>query len=108
MEVAEVYVPGGSLRRGGESFIWRTNATDGFFSISSRFDDSDDEDSLKWAAIQRLPTYDRLKKGLFGSSEIDVSKLGFQERRTLLDRLIKIAEEDNERFLLQLKSRIQR
>ncbi|XP_065868540.1 pleiotropic drug resistance protein 1-like isoform X2 [Euphorbia lathyris] len=114
MEVAEVYAAGGSLR-GGDSFIWRSNASQGF-SKSSREDGDDaddDEQALKWAAIQRLPTYDRLKKALFttskgGSTEIDVANLGTQKTRTLLDRLVQVAEADNERFLLKLKDRFQR
>jgi hypothetical protein len=39
---------------------------------------------------------------------IDVTKLGFQERKKLLNRLINVAEEDNEKFLLKLKERIDR
>ncbi|EEF49231.1 ATP-binding cassette transporter, putative [Ricinus communis] len=111
MEGTELYIAGGSLRR-GESSIWRSNAMEGF-SKSSRGDEDDDEEALKWAAIERLPTYDRLKKGLLTTSkgeanEIDVKNLGFHEKRTLLDRLVKVAEEDNELFLLKLKNRIDR
>ncbi|XP_021653514.2 pleiotropic drug resistance protein 1 [Hevea brasiliensis] len=109
MEGAEIYIGGGSLRRGG-SFIWRSNDMDSF-SKSSR--EEDDEEALKWAALERLPTYDRLKKGILTTSkgkanEIEVENLGFQERRTLVDRLVKVAEEDNEKFLLKLKNRIDR
>ena len=111
MEGVELYIGGGSLRR-GESFIWRSNATEGF-SISSSRKEEDDEEALKWAAIERLPTYDRLKKGLLTTSkgeasEIEVKNLGFQAKRSLLDRLVKVAEEDNEKFLLKLKNRIDR
>ncbi|WCJ40334.1 ABC transporter G family member 40 [Euphorbia peplus] len=111
MEGSELYVPGGSIRR-GDSFIWRSNGAE-VFSRSSREDGDDDEQALKWAAIQRLPTYDRLKKGLFatsngGATEIDVANLGFQDKRTLIDRLVHVPEEDNERFLLKLKERFQR
>ncbi|XP_050231595.1 pleiotropic drug resistance protein 1-like [Mercurialis annua] len=110
MEGAEVYIGGGSLRR-DESFIFRSNnAMDGF-SKSSRIDEEDDEQALKWAALERLPTYDRLKKGLLTTSkgkvsEIDVGKLGFKDKRAVLDRLVKIPEEDNEAFLLKLKNRV--
>ncbi|KAF2301516.1 hypothetical protein GH714_025383 [Hevea brasiliensis] len=109
MEGGEVYIDGGSFRRGSSS-IWRSNAMD-TFSKSSR--EEDDEEALKWAALDRLPTYDRLKKGILTTSkgeasEIAVANLGFQERRTLVDRLVKVTEEDNERFLLKLKNRIDR
>jgi hypothetical protein len=40
--------------------------------------------------------------------EVDVKKLGPMERRTVLDRLVKFPEQDNEKFLLKLKDRIQR
>lgn len=89
----------------------------GGFSRSSREDDDgghDDEEALKWAALERLPTYNRLKKGFLvtGSSgnarEIDVRKLGFQERKQLVDRLVGEDEEDLSRFLFKLKNRIDR
>ncbi|KAF2301529.1 hypothetical protein GH714_025541 [Hevea brasiliensis] len=109
MEGAEIYIGGASFRRGSSS-IWRSNAMD-TFSKSSR--EEDDEEALKWAALERLPTYDRLKKGILTTSkgeasEIAVANLGFLERRTLVDRLVKVAEEDNERFLLKLKNRTDR
>ncbi|CAK7336320.1 unnamed protein product [Dovyalis caffra] len=97
-----------SLRRGGSS-LWTNNATDAF-SKSSR--DEDDEEALKWAALERLPTFNRLEKGLLatskGASEINIQNLGFHERKGLLERLINVAEEDNEKFLKKLKNRIDR
>ncbi|KAF2301515.1 hypothetical protein GH714_025374 [Hevea brasiliensis] len=103
MEGAEIYIGGASFRRGSSS-IWRSNAMD-TFSKSSR--EEDDEEALKWAALERLPTYDRLKKGILTTSkgeasEIAVANLGFLERRTLVDRLVKVAEEDNERVGIEL------
>ncbi|KAL5538741.1 hypothetical protein UlMin_046004 [Ulmus minor] len=81
------------------------------FSKSSR--EEDDEEALKWAALEKLPTYARLRKGILATSrgeptEIDVDDLGHKERKDLLERLIKVAEEDNERFLLKLRDRIDR
>ncbi|XP_059642942.1 pleiotropic drug resistance protein 1-like isoform X2 [Cornus florida] len=103
----------GSLRaslRASSSSVWR-NSTVEVFSRSTR--EEDDEEALKWAAIEKLPTYNRLKKGLlFGSqgaaNEVDVNDLGLNERKHLLERLIKIADEDNEKFLFKLKNRIDR
>ncbi|KAA8541856.1 hypothetical protein F0562_023008 [Nyssa sinensis] len=96
-----------SLRRNSSS-IWRNNTME-VFSRSSR--DEDDEEALKWAALEKLPTYNRLKKGLLMGShgaadEIDIDNIGFQERKNLLERLVRVAEEDNEKFLLKLKDRI--
>lgn len=100
----------GSLRASTSNSIWRNNGVDAF-SRSTR--DEDDEEALKWAALEKLPTFDRLRKGLlFGSqgaaNEIDVNDLGYQERKNLLERLVKVADEDNEKFLMKLKNRIDR
>ncbi|KAM0034718.1 putative ABC-type xenobiotic transporter [Helianthus debilis subsp. tardiflorus] len=104
----------GSLRasslRSGSASVWRNTGMD-VFSRSSR--EEDDEEALKWASLEKLPTFDRLRKGLlFGSTgpsnEIDVDNLGFDQRQHLLDRLVKVADEDNEKFLLKLRRRIDR
>ncbi|CAK8543696.1 unnamed protein product [Lathyrus sativus] len=102
---------GGSSFRSDSSSIWRNNDADEIFSNS--FHQEDDEEALKWAAIQKLPTFQRMRKGLLTSLqgeavEIDVKKLGLQERKGLLERLVKIDEDDNEKFLLKLKDRIDR
>ncbi|KAK1265449.1 Pleiotropic drug resistance protein 3 [Acorus gramineus] len=75
--------------------------------------EEDDEEALKWAALEKLPTYDRIRKGMLlgsigASKEIDVDSLGLQERMKLLERLVRVAEEDNEKFLLKLKNRMER
>ncbi|KAK7336925.1 hypothetical protein VNO77_17478 [Canavalia gladiata] len=100
---------GGSFRIGSSS-IWRDSDAKVF---SNSFHQEDDEEALKWASIQKLPTVARLRKGLFTTpegeaNEIDILKLGMQERRALLQRLLRTAEEDNEGFLLKLKDRIDR
>ncbi|TQD71631.1 hypothetical protein C1H46_042845 [Malus baccata] len=97
---------------GRSSFdMWRNTSME-VFSMSSRHEE-DDEESLTWAAIERLPTYLRTRRGLLAEEEgkareIDVTNLGLLERKNLLERLIKIAEEDNEKFLLKLKDRMNR
>ena len=113
MEGGDIYKASSSLRgslRAGSSSIWRNNGVE-VFSTSSR--DEDDEEALKWAALEKLPTVARLRKGILtssqgGANEIDVNDLGWKERRILLERLVKVAEEDNEKFLLKLKNRIDR
>ncbi|XP_058737878.1 pleiotropic drug resistance protein 1-like [Vicia villosa] len=102
---------GGGSFRSGSSSIWRNNDADEIFSNS--FHQEDDEEALKWAAIQKLPTFARMRKGLLTSLqgeavEVDVKKLGSQERKDLLERLVKLNEDDNEKFLLKLKDRIDR
>ncbi|XP_050878161.1 pleiotropic drug resistance protein 1 [Lathyrus oleraceus] len=91
---------------------WRNSGIEAFSSRRGELED--DEEALKWAALEKLPTYNRLRKGLLATSrgvanEIDIlTDLGFQERQKLLDRLINVAEEGNEKFLLKLKERIDR
>ncbi|KAL5975219.1 ABC transporter G member 39 [Asimina triloba] len=99
----------GSLRRSGSS--WRATTAHEVFSRSSA--DEDDEEALKWAALEKLPTYDRIRKGILSGfagelTEVDIRNLGYQERKNLMERLIRVAEEDNEKFLLKLKDRIDR
>ncbi|PQQ21262.1 pleiotropic drug resistance protein 1 [Prunus yedoensis var. nudiflora] len=109
MEGGDIYRAGNSLQV-GSSMRWRNSGVE-VFSRSSR--EEDDEAALKWAALQKLPTYNRLRKGILTSpageaNEVDIPNLGFQERKELIERFLKGAEEDNERFLLKLKNRIDR
>lgn len=100
-----------SSGRQSSSNIWR-NAGAEIFSRSSR--DGDDEEELIWAALERLPTYARIRKGVYSvekggeAREIDVMNLGLVERKNLVDRLLNIAHQDNEVFLLNMKRRIDR
>ncbi|KAK6912136.1 hypothetical protein RJ641_024229 [Dillenia turbinata] len=60
------------------------------FSRSSR--EEDDEEALKWASLEKLPTYNRLKKGLLTipegpTNEIDVKKLKSHEKQSLVNKL---------------------
>ncbi|CAL5363369.1 unnamed protein product [Camellia sinensis] len=77
----------------------------------------DDEEELKWAAIERLPTYDRLRKGFLKHvldngrivhAEIDVANLRVQDKQQLMESILKVVEDDNERFLLKLRDRTDR
>ncbi|CAL1376770.1 unnamed protein product [Linum trigynum] len=111
MDTGDLYSARNSLRHGGSASMWRSNPSE-LFSASSR--EENDEEALKWAALEKLPTYDRLRKGILASasktelSEIDIQHLGIEERKILLDRLVRVADQDNENFLLKLKSRIDR
>ncbi|KAG5553360.1 hypothetical protein RHGRI_011287 [Rhododendron griersonianum] len=90
---------------------------DVFGRAMSRSGRQDEEEELRWAAIERLPTYDRLRKGMLNrvlddgkivQGEVDVTKLGNQEKKLLMDSVLKTAEEDNERFLQRLRDRTDR
>ncbi|KAJ4749522.1 ABC transporter G family member 36 [Rhynchospora pubera] len=97
-----------SLRREGS--IWRRSGED-VFSRSSR--EENDEEALRWAALEKLPTYNWVRRAILatpsgGLKEVDVEDLGTHEKKALLERLVRVTEEDNERFLLKLKDRIDR
>ncbi|XP_078431904.1 pleiotropic drug resistance 1 [Wolffia australiana] len=83
--------------------------------------DDDDEEALRWAALEKLPTYDRLRTSIFKTlveggqdhqqakyshKEVDVRKLGAGERQEFIERVFRVAEEDNELFLQKLRNRI--
>nr|XP_034594035.1 ABC transporter G family member 35 isoform X1 [Setaria viridis] len=116
-KVASMRLDGG-LRSGSSSAWWR--APDVFSRSSSRREDGDDEEeALRWAALERLPTCDRVRRAILPLGEggetgahaqqvVDVLGLGPRERRALLERLVRVADEDNERFLLKLKERVER
>ncbi|PON68433.1 ABC transporter-like [Parasponia andersonii] len=91
---------------------------------SSSTVNANEEYDLEWAAIQRLPTSDRITSALFdvfdtnekdqygegakGKRVIDVTKLGPQERHIFIEKLIKHIENDNLRLLQKLRKRIDR
>lgn len=66
------------------------------------------------ATLKKLLTYNRVRKGslLSGNKgelkEIDVKCLQSYDIQELLDRLVKLADEDNEKFLHKLKDQIHR
>ncbi|XP_020241545.1 pleiotropic drug resistance protein 3-like [Asparagus officinalis] len=79
--------------------------------------EGDDEYELQWAAIERLETFERVRKSVVDgdSSEnqkekkvADVTKLGAPERRLLIEKLIKNIENDNLRLLQKQRVRIDR
>ncbi|KAA8541752.1 hypothetical protein F0562_022904 [Nyssa sinensis] len=82
----------------------------------------EDEEALRWAALEKLPTYDRLRTSIMKSflenenqgsnndkvvhKEVDVRKLDMNDRQQFIDRIFKVAEEDNEKFLKKFRNRI--
>lgn len=83
----------------------------------SEGDDGDeDEDKLQWAAVERLPTLERVTTALFDDKEengnvkgkrlVNVTKLGAYERHMFVEKLIKQIENDNLRLLQKLRDRI--
>jgi len=98
------------------------------------FVEEDKELQSKWAAIEKLPTFKRIKTsfvditqeegassssaretvekfGAWRSSSkrvVDVTKLGAVEKRLFIDRLIKHIENDNLQLLQKLRERMDR
>ncbi|KAG8380610.1 hypothetical protein BUALT_Bualt06G0033600 [Buddleja alternifolia] len=77
----------------------------------------DDEEDLKWAAIERLPTNARMRKGILKQvldngrvvhEEVDFANLGMQDKKHIMDSMVKAFEDDNEMLLLKLRERINR
>ncbi|CAI9273161.1 unnamed protein product [Lactuca saligna] len=75
-----------------------------------------DEDELKRAAFERIPTH-RLKKGFLKQvldngqivrQEIDITDLGPQDKKLLIESILKVVEEDNEKFLNRVRARTNR
>jgi len=78
-----------------------------------------DEELLAWAAIERLPTYDRLRTSLLndlvsnqsigsGHSQIDVTNIPPEARKLLIERVVGVTDQDNEPFLQKLRQRLDR
>jgi len=95
--------------------VW--TATPDVFNVSGRHTHEDEEEELKWAAIERLPTFERMRKGVLKHvlddghvvlDEVDVSNLCLPDRKLLMDSILKIVEEDNEKFLRRLRDRVDR
>ncbi|XP_052192050.1 pleiotropic drug resistance protein 3-like [Diospyros lotus] len=87
-------------------------------SVSAKEEDEDVECQLQWAAIERMPTFERLRSSLFdenggskagaGKRVVDVTKLGALERHAFIEKLIKHIQHDNLRLLQKLRKRIDR
>ncbi|XP_039124389.1 ABC transporter G family member 31 [Dioscorea cayenensis subsp. rotundata] len=90
------------------------NSVEPAFSRSSSFRDfePDDEEALRWAALERLPTFSRVRRGLLRSptgnlSEIDISCLSSGDRISLIERLLGDSG-DAELFFQRIRQRFDR
>uniref|UniRef100_A0A0E0MGP8 ABC transporter domain-containing protein n=1 Tax=Oryza punctata TaxID=4537 RepID=A0A0E0MGP8_ORYPU len=100
----------------------QAEAEDPFGRAMSQQGHDDDEENLRWAALEKLPTYDRMRRGVIrtallhdgdggvaaakdGRMElVDIQKLAAGNLgRALLDRVF---QDDSERFLRRLRDRI--
>nr|GLL29395.1 pleiotropic drug resistance protein 3-like isoform X1 [Ipomoea trifida] len=115
---AELSEIGRSLR---SSFRHRISSfrSNSVLSSTANEDVFDEDYLLQWAAIERLPTFDRLRSAVFeenngneaqvqGKRVVDVTKLGTLERHMFIEKLIKHIEHDNLRLLRKIRKRIDR
>ncbi|WJX16311.1 transcription factor [Trifolium repens] len=81
-------------------------------NVFSKSEREDDEEALKCVAMKRILTNACYRKSVETKEEegkdFDTMQLKLTEKKALLERLVKIAEEDNEKFLLKLKERMDR
>lgn len=109
LELAEI---GRSIRSSFRSHAYAEGDNDEGFV-------GDEEHDLHWAAVERLPTFERITTALFddydgesakgdvkGRRVVDVTTLGGQERRVFIEKLIKHIENDNLQLLQKIKQRI--
>lgn len=77
------------------------------------------EKALQWSAIEKLPTFDRLRTTVLtvdgkdhGSEttvqNLDVTKISVEERQHIVDRILRVTDEGNECFLRKLRGRLDR
>jgi ABC-type multidrug transport system ATPase subunit len=72
----------------------------------------DDEEALRWAAMERLPTYDRVRTSVVhdqdtGSvKQIDVRQMSPLETSELLDKLMAQAQDETNTLLLKMRKRL--
>ena len=95
------------------SQVWESHV----FNTMSGDTQEKKEEELIWAAIERLPTFDRMRKGVLNlihddgkivQCPIDVTDLGVEDKKLLLESMIKCVEDDNEKFLRGLQDRVNR
>ena len=108
---------GRSLR---ESFHTCNASFRSISALSNGKDDEPDEElALQWAAIDKLPTFKRMKSPVFDEDSgneadakrrpvIDVTKLGALERHLFIEKLIRHVEHDNFKLLQKIRKRIDR
>ncbi|XBH95564.1 hypothetical protein VPH35_086106 [Triticum aestivum] len=110
----------GSRRSGSISHSLSQQAGDPFGRAASRQGHEDDEENLRWAALEKLPTYDRMRRAVILSRHagidgadgaghelqglVDINQLASGEAgRALLERVF---QDDSERFLRRLRDRV--
>lgn len=94
--------------------MWNTTLDESTFSRSSSYREcrEDEEEALRWAALERLPTFDRVRRGILlksdgDCSEVEVSGLGPEDHVAVIERLLSDGS-DAEKFLRRIRQRFDR
>ncbi|RZC79069.1 hypothetical protein C5167_003836 [Papaver somniferum] len=103
-----------SLRSASKTMFQRGDSV--FVNSASTRRNYEDEDDLQWAALEKLPTYNRLNISLMKNNNhdgekfqhVDVRSVCIDDRQQLLNRLVHIIGVDNEFFIAKLRERIDR
>ncbi|KMT16880.1 hypothetical protein BVRB_2g043550 [Beta vulgaris subsp. vulgaris] len=79
-------------------------------SVTQNYHAEEDEEALKLAALKRSNTYNQVRTSLFKRisgdvSQVDVTKLGKDERNIVLDRLVTAFNDDPELFFSKFRER---
>ncbi|KAM7275604.1 hypothetical protein ACFE04_017470 [Oxalis oulophora] len=89
------------------------NSAENVFARTASFreEGQDEEEALRWAALERLPTNVRVRRGIFkdlagATKEVDVSDLQIQHQNLLIQRLINAVDDDPQRFFQRMRTRI--
>ncbi|KAG0463902.1 hypothetical protein HPP92_019971 [Vanilla planifolia] len=87
------------------------SSTEAAFSRSSSYREcaEEEEEALRWAALERLPTFARVRRGILRRdagkfSEVNISNLTSSDRTALIDRLLGYSE-DPEQFFQRIRLR---
>ena len=87
------------------------------------FPEKDEEETVRWGALEKMPTYDRLRTSILKSvvegdneekssrvvyEEVDVGKLDEGDREKFIRGNFKVVDDDNEKFLERLRNRFDR
>ncbi|KAF5938926.1 hypothetical protein HYC85_023185 [Camellia sinensis] len=88
--------------------MWNSSAT--MFARTGENGGCDDEEALRWAALQRSPTYVQARTSFFRNiageiSVVDVGNLEVQEKTLVLDKLVSAVNDDIELFFNRIKRR---
>ncbi|GFS35362.1 pleiotropic drug resistance 4 [Actinidia rufa] len=86
------------------------NSSVNMFGTTRENKEDDDEEALRWASLQRSPTYVQARTSFFRNiagevSLVDIGELEDQEKNLVLDKLVNAVNEDTKMFFNRIKQR---